>query len=103
MGLFDGVPKCQGETLEEVIIDFGSDVDLNIRNYILPGSFYVAITRVKEGKKLFLKSFDKSYIQANEAIEEKVEAMKKFKQYSFKKVYLDRKIFRVDNCELKAG
>ena len=95
--------KCQGETLEEVIIDFGPDIELNIKNFILPGSFYVALTRVKEGRKLFLKSFDKSYIQVNQTIDEKVEAMKKFRPYTFKKVYLDKKIFQIDNKELKAG
>jgi hypothetical protein len=38
--------KCQGETLQYVIIDFGPDVEHNIRNFICPGSFYVALTRV---------------------------------------------------------
>ena len=95
--------KCQGETLEQVIIDFGPDIELKIKNFILPGSFYVALTRVKEGKMLFLKSFDRSYIQVNETIEEKVEAMKKFKPYMFKKVYLDKKIFQLEKSELKAG
>ena len=70
--------KCQGETVEEVIIDFGVDIDRKIRNYICPGSFYVALTRVREGCKVFLKSFDRSYIQVNKAIEEKVNAMRKF-------------------------
>ena len=67
--------KCQGETLEEVIIDFGPDLEHGIKNYICPGSFYVAMTRVREGCKLFLKSFDSSYIQVNRNIEEKVDAM----------------------------
>ena len=47
--------KCQGDTLEEVIIDFGEDIDLKIKNYICAGSFYVALTRVREGCKVFLK------------------------------------------------
>ena len=85
--------KCQGETLEEVIIDFGPDLERKIKNYICPGSFYVALTRVRESKKLYLKSFDKSYIQVNKSIEEKVNAMKKFRPYRFKKIYLDQKIF----------
>ena len=50
--------KCQGGTLNEVIIDFGPDKELGIRNYILPGSFYVALTRVRLGENVFLKSFD---------------------------------------------
>ena len=63
--------KCQGETLNEVIIDFGPDKEHKIKNYICPGSFYVALTRVREGCKVFLKSFDKSYILVNKKIEEK--------------------------------
>ena len=95
--------KCQGETLDQVIIDFGPNLELKIKNYICPGSFYVALTRVREGNKVFLKSFDKSYIQVNKSIEEKIEAMKKFRPYKFKKIYLDQKIFKLENSEIKAG
>ena len=95
--------KCQGETLDEVIIDFGSNLEMKIRNYICPGSFYVALTRVREGKKVFLKSFEKSFIQVNKSIEEKVNAMKLFRSYQFKKIYLDETIFEVNNSEIKAG
>ena len=77
--------NCQGETLKEVILDFGPDLERKIKNYICPGSFYVAITRVWEGNKLYLKSFDKSYIQVNKSIEEKVNAMTKFRPFKFKK------------------
>ena len=68
--------KCQGETLDQVIIDFGPNLELKIKNFICPGSFYVALTRVREGCKVFLKTFDKSYIKVNKKIEERVEAMK---------------------------
>ena len=93
--------KCQGETLDEVIVDFGPDKEHNIRNYICPGSFYVAVTRVREGSKLFLRSFDKSYIAVNEKIEEKVNAMRKFNPYKMKKIYLDKRIFVDEEKELK--
>ena len=43
--------KCQGETLDEVIIDFGSDEEHGIKSYICPGSFYVSLTRVRMGCK----------------------------------------------------
>ena len=76
--------KCQGETLEEVIIDFGPDLAHKIKNYICPGSFYVALTRVRISDKVFLRSFDKSYIKVNKSIEEKFAAMRKFRQYKFK-------------------
>ena len=33
---------------EEVIIDFGPDKERGIKNFICPGSFYVALTRVRE-------------------------------------------------------
>ena len=95
--------KCQGETLDEVIIDFGPDLVNKIKNYICPGSFYVALTRVREGSKVFLRSFHKSYILVNKKIEEKVDAMIKHRSYTFKKIYLDQKIFKVDDCEIKAG
>ena len=95
--------KCQGETLEEVIIDFGPDLANKIKNYICPGSFYVALTRVKMGSKAFLKSFDAKYIQVNKSIEEKVAAMRKFRQYKFKKIYLDEKIFENEDDEIKIG
>ena len=47
--------KCQGETLDQVIIDFGPNLELKIKNYICPGSFYVALTRVREGGKFSLR------------------------------------------------
>ena len=95
--------KCQGETLDEVIIDFGPDVANKIKNYICPGSFYVALTRVREGCKVFLKSFNKNYIKVNKSIEEKVNAMIKFRGYTFKKIYLYDKIFTKEKAEIKVG
>ena len=95
--------KTQGETLQEVIIDFGPDLKNNIKNYICPGSFYVALTRVREGSKVFLRSFDNSYIKVNKNIEEKVEAMIKYRSYEFKKIYLDNRIFEDEESEIKVG
>ena len=85
------------------MVDFGADLKKKIRNYIIDGSFYVAITRVRNGKKLFLKSFDRSYVKADKTIKEKILSMRKFKQYIMKKIYLDEEIFiDVDN-EVKVG
>ena len=95
--------KCQGETLEEVIIDFGPDLENNIKSYICAGSFYVALTRVKLGSKVFLRSFDKKYIKVDESIEGKVDAMRKFRPYLFKKIYIDEKIFGLTGEEVKLG
>ena len=95
--------KCQGETLDEVIIDYGPDVANKIKNFICPGSFYVALTRVRVGCKVFLRSFNKNYIKVNKSIEEKVDAMRKFRKYNFKKIYLDERIFKIERSEIKVG
>ena len=95
--------KCQGETLDNVIIDFGADKKNKIRNYICPGSFYMALTRVREGSKVFLRSFSKSYILANQKIEEKINAMRKFDSYNMKKIYLEERIFENEEKEEKFG
>ena len=93
--------KCQGETLEEVIIDFSQDP--GERQNIQSGSFYVALTRVKEGKDVYLKSFSESFITFNERVEDKIEAMRKFKPYRFKKLYLSDCIFENADEEVKIG
>ena len=95
--------KSQGDTLKKTIVDYGPDKELKLKNFIVPGSFYVAITRVKERNDLFLRSFDRSYIQVNKSLEEKIEAMKEFRSYRFKKIYLDDDIFQFSNKELKLG
>ena len=95
--------KCQGWTLDEVIVDFGSDLDLKLKAFIVPGGFYVAISRVREGRNLYLKSFDPSYIQVNHRIVEIVNAMIKQSPYQFKKIYLDDEIFEDTSNEIKVG
>ena len=95
--------KCQGDTLQEVVIDFGPDEANKIKFYVCAGSFYVALTRVKMGSKVFLKSFDKKYIKVDPSIEQKVDAMRKFRPYKLKKIYLDEEIFRIKEDEIKLG
>ena len=92
--------KCQGATLDEVIIDFGHKE--GEKQMIQWGSFYVALTRVREGKDVYLKSFDKSFITFNQKVEDKIEAMRKFKTYRFKKKYIFVKIFEEEE-EMKIG
>ena len=54
--------KCQGETFDGgVIVDFRD-------GFIINGSFYVAITRVKCGDQLFLRDFDRSFIKVTKEI-----------------------------------
>ena len=91
--------KCQGSTLEQVIVDFTTDEK---RPFIDQGSFYVAITRVKSGNNLFLRSFDRSHIKVDPRVEYEINTMKKVRPYNMKKVYLKEPIFQ-DGEELKVG
>ena len=56
--------QSQGQTLDEVIIDF-SGKKAQIKN----GSFYTALTRVKKGCHFHLTDFKPEYIQANKEVE----------------------------------
>ena len=84
--------KAQVSTLKEVLADYGPHEEFKIKSYIVPGSFYVGITQVKEGDCLYLRSFDPSYIQVNTSIQSKIDAMIQFSN-QFKKVFFDHKIF----------
>ena len=88
--------KCQGQTLEEVIIDFRDCK-------VFPSSFYVALTRVKEGNKVYLRKYQKDYINVNEDVEKKIKAMQMFKKYETHKTYLDQQIYVQKNGEIKIG
>ena len=89
--------KSQGQTLEEVLIDF-SDL-----GRISNGSFYTAMSRVKYGKNLYLKDFKTEYVKANPEVEKKMESMKVFQQHSFKKTYNTESIFIYNEDEIKLG
>ena len=67
------------------------------------GSSYVALTRIRGGENVYLKSFDKYYIKVNTKIEEIINAMIKYRHYEFKKIYLDQKLFGVDESGFKVG
>ena len=89
--------KCQGETFKGgVIVDFAD-------GFIMNGSFYVAISRVTTCDKLFLRSFDLSYVKVNKGVEEKIEIMRNNQPYKFKKTYLDERVFKLDHKDLKIG
>ena len=93
--------RSQGDTLEEVIIDFQGEG--KEKPFIVEGSFYVAITRAKQAEKVFLANFDKSYIKSSKVVVDKMKSMRKFHQYVFKKIFLSDKIFEDSNKELKIG
>ena len=89
--------KSQGQTLDEVLIDFSDEGRIN------NGSFYTAMSRVKYGKNLYLKDFKTEYVKANPEVEKKMEAMKVFRQHSFKKTYNTESIFISNENEIKLG
>jgi ATP-dependent exoDNAse (exonuclease V) alpha subunit len=95
--------KSQGDTLQEILIDFTGDEKTKTKPYICKGSFYTAITRATTGEDVYLQDFDPSYIQVNKKTEEVIEAMRKFRRYPFYKVYIEDKVFVDDNLELKIG
>ena len=91
--------KAQGGSKEKVIVDFrggprGPHIDVS--------SFYTAITRVTKGSNLFLRSFKKSFIRNNPAVEFEINRMRTLRNVKYRKVYLREQIF-VDNNELKVG
>ena len=89
------VHKTQGHTFEgEAIVDYRD-------NFILPGSLYVAITRVKHGSKLFMRHFHQSYVIGSSDVEETMKKMEEEKPYVFFKEYLDKKVFKIDKDDLK--
>ena len=93
--------RSQGATLEEVIVDFTSEK--GAKPYIVEGSFYVAITRATQSCDVYLEDFDMSYIKVHRNVMEKIESMRKFKAFNFKKFYLDDDIFMNRNEEIKLG
>ena len=89
--------KSQGQTLEEVLIDFSTT------NFIPNGSFYTAMSRVRQGSSLYLRDFQKHYITTETTVEEKLAGMKLTKPYQFKKFLLDKQIFEIEGKEIKIG
>ena len=88
--------KSQGQTLEQVIIDF-----TNAKGGIAAGSFYVAMSRVRLGENLYLRGFEENYIQANPLVERQLNAMKISSPYNFKKIYMEKEIYEKIGHELK--
>ena len=92
--------KCQGGSMEKVIVDFRGSGSRGA--HILPSSFYTAITRVSNGRNLFLRSFKRSFIMNNPAVEFEINRMRQFRSVKYRKVFLWEQIFE-DNQELKVG
>ena len=81
-----------------MIIDFSSK-----HSRISAGSFYTALSRVKNGESVYLKSFEPHFIKANPAVESKLRAMETFSPYITKKIYLEEEIFLKGTNEIKIG
>ena len=88
--------QSQGQTLEEVLIDFGE------KPMILNGLFYTAMSRVKRGENLYIRKFVEKSVKANPVVEQKKAAMEMCSRYQFKKVYLDEEIYETKD-EIKIG
>ena len=92
--------KCQGSTLDEVIVDFRGK-DEKGSGYIEKGSFYVAITRVTEANKLYLRNFVRNQIVIDPRVEYAINTMLMAHRYSMKKVYITEQIFEnVDDIKI---
>ena len=89
--------KSQGQTLDEVLIDFTDE-----RN-IIEGSFYTAMSRVKYGDNLYLRDFKVEWIKGNQEAESQVEKMKLCQCHAFKKINNSETIFNEALDELKIG
>ncbi|MCS5579593.1 MAG: hypothetical protein NZ837_03545, partial [Gammaproteobacteria bacterium] len=92
------VHKCQGQTMDEVIIDF--DGDENSKAFITAGSFYVAITRVTNGSKLWLRNFSVTYIKTDPLISATINTMRLQYPYTMKKRYLREDIFTEESVKV---
>ena len=93
--------KCQGSTLNEVIVDFRGTGEKGT-GYIERGSFYVAITRVTEANKLYLRNFERNHILVDPRVEFEINTMRKVRRYQMKKVYCTETVFE-NGDDLKVG
>ena len=92
--------KCQGASMQKVIVDFRGSGPRGA--FIDKASFYTAITRVSKGSNLFLRSFKRSFIRNNPAVEFEINRMRQLRSVKYRKVYLREQIFE-DNSEIKVG
>ena len=71
------VHKSQGQTLDEVIINFEGKTTPEC------GSFFVAMSRVRRLENLFLTSFKRDMIKASSRVKTEMENMRRDKPYIF--------------------
>ena len=83
-------------------MDFRRDEDTGKR-YILPASFYTAITRVHSGDDLYLRSFETCFIQNDRRVEWEINRLRTTRLFPKSKIYLHEEIFNEGGGELKVG
>ena len=83
-------------------MDFRRDEDTGKR-YILPASFYTAITRVHSGDDLYLRSFETCFIQNDRRVEWEINRLRTTRLFPKSKIYLHEEIFSEGDGELKVG
>ena len=71
--------------------------------FVKEGSFYVTITRVRNGCNLFLRDFNPAYVRASRDVNNKIADMRENKKYVFFKTFLHEKCFKIDSNDLKIG
>ena len=95
--------KSQGDSLEEIVIDFSHKKKEKKGPFIIEGSFYVAITRASGKEHVYLRDFDRSYIKVKADVAENMDAMRKTRPYKMKKIYNDDPVFEDEGNEVKIG
>ena len=90
------VHRLQGLTLDYVIVDFRD-------GYVIFGTFYVAITRVRAGNNLFLRDFHPGYIKVSNEVSMKIQEMRKSSPYRFLKSFIHEQCFKLDKNDFKIG
>ena len=89
--------KCQGMTISKVLVDY---TDLEGKPVNVPaGSFYVAITRVRNGSDLFLTCFSPAFIKCSKSVEDEMSRMEKRVEYQFYKRFLHDTVFVATSSE----
>ena len=87
--------KSQGQTLQAVILDYKDAMCKH-------GHFYVGVTRVRSKEGLFIRNFSPSQIQCREDVKLQLKQLKRNRNYTFFKTYLNTKIWKTDD-DLKFG
>ena len=87
--------KSQGQTLDATILDYKDAFSKH-------GTFYVGVTRVRSINGLFIRNFSRSQIKCREDVKTELKQLKRNRNYTFFKTYLNIKIWKSTD-DLKFG